>query len=86
VKPQQNVQLLVAGWYEPCRESERVWREVAAERGVQLAVLDVDLPEGEALATRLDIKALPAVLLDGRLVAIGVQDRAQAIEILEATN
>lgn len=79
----RKVELLVARWYEPCRQAEAVWRAVVAEQGDTLNVLDIDAPEGQALMARHKLKAIPAVFINGELVAVGVQDRPHALELLE---
>ncbi|HEX9627386.1 MAG TPA: thioredoxin family protein [Acidiferrobacterales bacterium] len=81
-----QVTLMVSDWCASCDQAEKVWREVAAERGIDLAVVGLAQPEGRALAARLKLKTIPAVLVDGSLKAIGVQTRQQALEILDAAD
>lgn len=78
-----KIELLVTDGCEPCRLAERVWREVAAERGVELAVVELGEPYGRALTERLRLKTVPAVLVDGVLRGIGVQSRAEALALIE---
>ncbi len=47
-------------------------------------MIEDESPEGQRALTRLRLRALPAVLLNGRLVAVGVQTRNQALELLRA--
>ena len=76
-----KVQLLVSESCVPCHQAEKVWRQVAAERGLDFSVVSLDQPEGRSLATRLQLKTIPALLVDEVLVAIGVQslDEARAL-------
>lgn len=73
-----KVELLVSEWCAPCHQAERIWRQVSAERDFEFAVVDLAQPEGKALAQRLRIRTIPALVIDGRLVAIGVQSLEEA--------
>lgn len=73
-----KVQLLVSESCVPCGQAEKVWRQVAAERGLDFSVVNLDQPEGRALASRLQLKTVPALLVDGSLIAIGVQSLEEA--------
>lgn len=76
-----KVQLLVSDSCAPCDQAEEIWRGVAAERDLDFSLLDIAGPEGQALADRLQLKTIPALVVDGVLVAIGVQspDEARAL-------
>lgn len=78
-----KVQLLVADWSPACDRAQQVWQTVAQERQVELSVVDVDQPEGQTLMEQLQLKTIPAVLIDGQLVAIGVQSREAAQAIID---
>lgn len=73
-----KVQLLVSESCVPCDQAEKVWREVAAERELDFSVVDLAAPEGKALADRLRLRTIPALVVDGALVAIGVQSAEEA--------
>lgn len=79
-----KIKLAVAAWSPSCRRAEQVWRSVAHERGLDLEVIDVDRPEGRTLIERLGLATVPAVLVDGRLVAVGVQSEREAHTIMDA--
>ncbi len=79
-----KIELAVAVWSSPCRRAEEIWRSVARERGLGLEVIDVDRPEGRALMERLRLTTVPAVLFDGRVVAVGVQSEREAHIIVDA--
>ncbi len=70
--------LFVSQAFAPCREAERVWQAVAAENGCALTVVDINSPEGHNLAERLHVTVVPAVAIEGRLLAIGVQSTEEA--------
>lgn len=73
-----KVELLVSEWCPTCPQAERVWRRVATEREIELAVVDLAQPEGRELAQRLRIRTIPAVVIDGTLKAVGVQEPEEA--------
>lgn len=68
-----KVELLVSEWCGSCREAERVWRQVATERDIDFAVVDMVQPEGRELVSRLRLKTVPALVIDGELRGAGVQ-------------
>ncbi len=76
-----KVQLLVSESCVPCDQAETVWRQVAEESALEFSVVSLTDPEGRRLADRLALKTIPAVIIDGVLMAIGVQspDEARAL-------
>ncbi|MDA8420480.1 MAG: thioredoxin family protein [Pseudomonadota bacterium] len=79
-----KVQLLVSDWCASCHQAEKVWREVSEERDFDFAVVDMGQPEGRELVSRLRLKTIPALVVDDRLAAIGVQTRQEALSIVGA--
>jgi glutaredoxin len=73
-----KVQLLVSESCIPCDQAEAVWRVVAAERELDFAVVSLDDPEGRSIAERLRLRTVPALVIDDKLVAIGVQSPVEA--------
>ena len=73
-----KVQLLVSDACDPCDQAEKVWRGVAAELELDFSVVNLDRPEGRELAERLQLQTIPALVVDGVLVAIGVQSVEEA--------
>lgn len=76
--PRHHVQLLVSQWCHSCPAAEQVWRQVAEERDIRFAVVDMAQPEGRELVARLRLKSVPSVIVDGALAAVGVQSPAEA--------
>ena len=76
-----KVQLVVSDSCVPCDQAVKIWRRVAAERALDFSVLNLAEPEGRALAERLRLRTIPALVVDGALTAIGVQspDEARAL-------
>ena len=79
-----KVELLVSEWCPTCPQAEQVWRRVAEERAIEFAVLDMAQPEGRELASRLRLKTIPAVVIDGTLKGIGVQSLLEAHNLVAA--
>lgn len=79
-----KVELLVSEWCASCHQAEKIWRQVANERSFDFAVLDMGQPEGKALVSRLRLKTIPAVIVDGELKGIGVQSLAAARDLVAA--
>ena len=73
-----RLQLFVSRAFAPCRDAEQVWRRVAEERGMELVVVDINSERGREAAASLQVTAVPALALDGRLLAIGVQTPEEA--------
>jgi len=77
-----KVQLLVSETCAPCDQAKKVWREVASDLNLDFEVVDLEDPQGRELAERLKLKTIPAVVVDGDLVAIGVQSREEACALV----
>jgi glutaredoxin len=78
-----KIELVVSGACPFCLEAEDIWRKAAVERGCEFAVLDITQPEGAALALRLKLQTVPALLIDGALRAVGVQRPEEARALLQ---
>ncbi|MDX2312660.1 MAG: thioredoxin family protein [Gammaproteobacteria bacterium] len=79
-----RVELLVTRNSSACRKAEIIWQSICDKNNLTLKVLDDASPEGRRVLARLALNALPAILLDGRLVAVGVQTEDQALDLLSA--
>ncbi|MFN7087744.1 MAG: glutaredoxin family protein [Burkholderiales bacterium] len=79
-----KVELLVSEWCPTCPQAEQVWRQVADERDIEFAVLDMMQTEGRALVQRLRIRTIPAVVIDGVLQGVGVQSLSEAHRLVAA--
>jgi uncharacterized protein involved in response to NO len=67
-----KVALLVSHWCPTCPAAEAVWRQVAAERAIDFAVVDVSKPEGREIVAKLNVRSVPSTVIDGVLQAVGV--------------
>jgi glutaredoxin len=66
-----RLQLLVSQWCPTCPTAEKVWSEAAAREGLTLEVLDVGKPDGRRIVSDLGIRTVPAMVIDGKLRALG---------------
>jgi glutaredoxin len=78
-----TLQLLVSKWCPTCPAVERVWSEAAAREGLELEVLDVGDPVGRNVAVDLGIRTVPAMVIDGKLRALGTCTISQALALLQ---
>jgi glutaredoxin len=78
-----KIELIVSGVCPFCLEAEKVWREVTSNRGFEFSVVDITQPEGTALAQRLKLQTVPAIVIDGVLRAVGVQSPEEALTLLQ---
>lgn len=79
-----KVELVVSEWCPTCPQAERVWSTVSREKDIEFAVLDLAQPEGRELAHRLRLKTIPAVVVNGKLAAVGVQSLDEARQLVTA--
>ena len=78
-----RVQLLTASWCSSCARARELWARICAQHDLTLEIVDLETPEGEALAERHRLKIMPAVLIDAQPRAIGVQSEAEAEAVLQ---
>lgn len=76
-----RVELLVSHWCPTCPAAEAVWRQVAGERAIDFAVVDISKPEGREIVSKLNLRTVPATVIDGVLQSVGVPspDAARAL-------
>ena len=79
-----KIELLVTPDCAPCEKAEALWREVSAKQGLPLTVLSIRQRAGKYLAHRFRLNTFPAVVIDDRLVAVGVQSYEEAERLLSS--
>jgi len=80
--PLVRVELLVATDCAPCAKALAVWEDLCATTGDHLHVIDVASPQGRALFEIWHLGTVPAVLVGGDLMAVGVQTPEQALKLI----
>lgn len=69
---------------DPERARAEMRRRIESSEGRQLLFALAEAADGNALAARLGIEKLPAVVVDGRYAVYGVRDVRRALEIVAA--
>ena len=78
-----KLQLLVSKWCPTCPAAEKVWSEAAAREGLQLEALDVGNSHGRRVVVDLGIRTVPAMVINGKLRALGTSTISQALALLQ---
>lgn len=79
-----KVELVVSEWCQTCHQAEKIWRGIAEKKAIDFAVVDMGQPEGRELATRLRIRSIPAIVIEGELAQIGVHPATECLTLVEA--
>jgi len=77
-----KVQLLISKWCPVCPDAERVWGEASRKVPMDFEVLDVAERDGREIVSRLRIKTVPAVVIDGVLKAVGAQPLGEVLQLV----
>ncbi len=67
-----NVTLLYSPSCSACPAAKRVFKAMKVKHSFSYREIDINTPDGQELAERHSIRAVPATLINGRLVFIGV--------------
>lgn len=74
-----NVTLLVSSSCSACPSAKQLFKEMRAKHSFSYREVDIGSPDGQELAERHSIRAVPAAIINGRLTFIGVPTR-QSVE------
>lgn len=78
-----QVELVVTEDCPACDKAVGIWRAACEEAGVTLVLRVLGEPAALALARRWRLNTVPAVIIDGELMAVGVQAPDQARQLLD---
>ena len=78
-----DVVLVVADDCPSCEKARSTWESECRVRGLGLAVVASDSPQGLRLLAGRTLTAVPAVLIDSRIVAVGLQSPAEVRALLD---
>jgi len=74
-----NVTLLYSPTCSACPSAKRLFKELRVKSSFSYREVDITTPDGEELANRHAVRAVPATIIDGRLTFVGVPTR-QSVE------
>ncbi len=74
-----NVTLLVSSTCSACPSAKQLFKEMRAKHSFSYREIDIGSEDGQELAERHSIRAVPATIINGRLTFIGVPSR-QSVE------
>lgn len=74
-----NVVLLVSSTCGACPSAKSLFKEMRVKHSFSYREVDINSPDGQELAERHSIRAVPATIINGRLTFIGVPTR-QSVE------
>lgn len=74
-----KVTLIHATWCTFCPAARRFWNDLKSEYDFEYEEIDVESPEGQALADKHGIVSVPTTLIDGEPAFTGLPQKADAI-------
>lgn len=73
-----NVTLLVSSSCSACPSAKQLWKELRVKHSFSYREIDIASPDGQELAERHAVRAVPATIINGRLTFVGVPSRISA--------
>lgn len=77
-----NVTLLVSSSCAACPSAKSLWKELRVKYSFSYREIDISTPDGQELADRHAVRAVPATIINGRLTFLGVPSRQSAEKAL----
>ncbi len=78
-----NVVLLYSPTCGACPAAKSLWKELRVKYSFSYREVDITTPDGQELANRHAVRAVPATIIDGRLTFVGVPSRQSAEKALQ---
>ena len=78
-----NITLLVSPTCAACPSAKSLWKELRVKYSFSYREVDISSEDGQELANRHSVRAVPATIIDGRLTFIGVPTRQSAEKALQ---
>jgi len=78
------VEILVTDQCPACDQAVAIWRAACREAGAALEVINVNNPAGQRRLTAMRLGTVPALLIDGKLIAVGLQSEKLAHDLISA--
>jgi glutaredoxin len=77
-----NVVLLHSPSCSACPSAKSLWKQLRVKYSFGYREVDITTPDGQDLANRHAVRAVPATIIDGRLTFVGVPPRESAEKAL----
>ncbi len=77
-----NVTLLVSSSCGACPSAKSLWKGLRVKYSLSYREIDISSPDGQELADRHAVRAVPATIINGRLTFVGVPSRQSAEKAL----
>ncbi len=77
-----NVTLLVSSSCSACPSAKSLWKQLRVKHSFSYREIDISTPDGQELADRHAVRAVPATIINGRLTFVGVPSRQSAEKAL----
>ena len=73
-----NVTLLVSSTCSACPSAKQLWKGLRVKYSFSYREIDISSADGQELADRHSVRAVPATIINGRLTFVGVPSRQSA--------
>ena len=77
-----NVTLLYSSSCSACPSAKQLFKQLRVKHSFSYREVDISSPDGQELAERHSVRAVPATIINGRLTFIGVPSRQSAEKAL----
>jgi glutaredoxin len=78
-----NITILYSPTCSACPAAKNLFKQLRAKYSFSYREVDITTPDGQELAERHAVRAVPATIIDGRLTFVGVPSRQSAEKALE---
>jgi glutaredoxin len=78
-----NITLLYSPTCGACPSAKSLWKELRVKYSFSYREVDITTTDGQDLANRHAVRAVPATIIDGRLTFVGVPSRQSAEKALQ---
>jgi glutaredoxin len=78
-----NITLLVSPSCGACPSAKSLWKQLRVKYSFSYREVDITTKDGQELADRHSVRAVPATIIDGRLTFVGVPSRESAEKALQ---
>jgi glutaredoxin len=78
-----NITLLVSPSCGACPSAKSLWKQLRVKYSFSYREVDITTKDGQELADRHSVRAVPATIIDGRLTFVGVPSRESAEKAIQ---